>query len=255
MKAKGILTITSLAAALVLGGGALLYLNMGSIAKQLAEDYASRALGVKVEIGGLDISVQESKVGISNLKVANPDGYKKPYVLTVQHVNIVAGNLGRELLEFRDVSVEGADVYLEINVGGTNLGDIRKKLNPAVGAPQSEGEKALKVILDKLLMNGKVHTSIIFLDKEIEPFVLPPVTVSGIGRENGGNGALAGEAVAVIWNELSKTVMSAANQKGYLAGLSPEILRDAGMGHLDIMKDKFEHDTRKIKEGLKSLFE
>jgi len=255
MTTKSALTMTSLATALLFGGGILLYLNFGSIAKQLSEDYASRALGVKVEIGRMDISVKERRVEISNLTIANPEGYKNPHAVTVERVNILAGSLGKELLEFRDVSVEGADVYLEITMRGTNLSDIRKNLNPQVGAPQSEGEQALKVILDKLLLNGRVHPSVAFMDRELEPFILPPVTVTGIGRDGQAGGVVAGQAVAQIWTELSRTVVSEANSRGLLAGLSPEILRDAGMSHLDVMKDKFEHDANQLKEGLKSFFE
>lgn len=255
MTTKGALTITSLATALLFGGGILLYLNFGSVAKQLSEDYASRALGVKVEIGRMDVSLQERKVVLSNLSIANPEGYKNPHAVTVARIDILAGNLDRSLLEFRDVNVEGADVYLEITLNGTNLSDIRKNLNPQVGAPQSEGEQALKVILDKLLLNGRVHPSIAFLDKEIEPFILPPVAVSNIGRGGNVAGVPAGEAVAQIWTELSKTAVSEANSRGLLAGLSPEVLRDAGMSHLDVMKDKFEHDARQLQEGLKNFFE
>lgn len=255
MTTKGALTITSIATAMLFGGGIFLYMNFGSIAKQLTQDYASRTLGVEVSIGRMDISLQNRKIDVGNVKIGNPEAYEGAHSVVVQSISIQAGEIGRELLEFKDVAVQGADIYLEIRPEGTNLSDIRKNLNPRVGDGLSSGEQAIKVILDNLLMSGTVHTDITFLDQEIEPFSLPPIALSGIGRENGASGVAVGDAIAQVWSEISRRTISEANQKGYLAGLPAEVLLDAGMGHIDIVKEKFDSDLNKVKEGLKNLFE
>lgn len=246
---KSALTITSLATAMLFGGGIYLFLNLGSIAQNLAEDYASRTLGVNVTIGRMDVSLQNRTIDVSNLKIDNPEGYSGAHAATVKAVRIQAGALGKELLEFKDVRVEGTDIYLEIKPGATNLTDIRKNLNENVGANPSQGQEAVRVILDKLFMSGVIHPKVTFLERELEPFSLPPIELSGIGR--GQNGVLVGDAIAEIWKVVSRESIRAANQQGALAGVDVSVLRDAGMADIQIIKDNIDHQVDKIK----SIFE
>ncbi|MFN3700681.1 MAG: hypothetical protein ACK4VI_04060 [Alphaproteobacteria bacterium] len=258
MTTKGALTVTSLATAMLFGGGIFLYLNFGSIAKQLAQDYASRTLGVQVTIGRLDVSFQDRTVQISHLRIGNPSGYKNPHAAVVQSIAIQAGELGSELLEFKDVAVTSADIFLEVTPEGTNLTDIRRNLNPQVGAAQTEGEKALKVILDQLVMSGTIHPSISFVEREIPPFELPPITLRGIGRNgqaDGQGGVLVGEAIAQIWQAVSKEAIVASNRQGYLDGLPVQVLHDAGLGDIQILKEQIGKDLNRVQDSIRKMFE
>lgn len=250
---KSALTITSLATAMLFGGGIYLFLNLGSIAQNLAEDYATRSLGVNVTIGRMDVSLQERRIDVSNLKIHNPEGYAGAHAATVKSIHIQAGALGKELLEFKDVRVEGADIYLEITPDSTNLTDIRKNLNDNAGAKPAQGEEALKVILDKLFMSGVIHPDVTFLDRELEPFMLPSIEMSDIGR--GENGVPVGDAIAEIWKRVSRESIRAANQKGVLAGVDVSVLQEAGMADIQIIKDNIDHQVDKITNDLKSMFE
>ena len=250
---KSAMTITSLATAMLFGGGIYLLMNLGSIAQNLAEEYASRTLGVNVTIGRMDVSLQNRTIDVVNLSIDNPEGYEGAHAATVKSIHIEAGALGRALLEFKDVRVEGTDIYLEIKPGATNLTDIRKNLNENVGASPSQGEQAVKVIVDKLFMNGVIHPNVTFLDRELEPFSLPPIELSGIGRGEGG--ALVGDAIAEVWKEISRESIRAANQQGALAGVDVGVLRDAGMADIQIIKDNLDDKVNKITNDLKGIFE
>lgn len=250
---KSAMTVTSLATAMLFGGGIYLFLNLGSIAQNLAEDYASRTLGVNVSIGRMDVSLQNRTIDVSNLTIGNPEGYAKAHAATVDSIHIEAGALGSELLEFKDVRVEGTDVYLEIKPGATNLTDIRKNLNENVGAKPSQGEKAVKVILDRLLLTGNIHPNVTFMERELETFQLPPIQLSGIGR--GENGVLVGDAIAQVWKEVSRETIRAANKQGALAGVDVGVLKDAGMADIQIIKDNIDHKVDKITDDLKGMFE
>jgi len=250
---KTALTITSLATAMLFGGGIYLFLNLGSIAKNLTEEYATRTLGVDVSIGRMDVSLQNRTIDVSNVKIDNPDGYKAPHAVTVKSIHIQAGSLGSKLLEFQEVSVAGTDVYLEIKPNATNLTDIRKNLNENVGASPSDGEKAVKVILDKLLLNGTIHPDITFLDKKLEPFVMPSIQLSGIGR--GENGVLVGNAISQVWKAISRESIRAANKQGVLAGVDVSVLQDAGIGDVTIIKDNINHQVDKITNSIKGMLE
>lgn len=250
---KSAMTVTSLATAMLFGGGIYLFLNLGSIAQNLAEEYASRTLGVKVTIGRMDVSLQNRTIDVSNLKIDNPEGYGGAHAATVKSIHIQAGALGKELLEFKDVRVEDTDIYLEIKPGATNLTDIRKNLNENVGASPTQGEQAVKVILERMLLTGTIHPNVTFLERELQPFALPPIELSGIGR--GQNGVLVGDAIAQVWKAVSRESIRAANQQGALAGVDVGVLRDAGMADIQIIKDNLDGKVNKITNDLKSMFE
>lgn len=248
--AKVTMSAASLGFALLFGGGLYLYMNMGSIAEKLAEKYASEALGVAVNIGSVDVSLQERRVTVNGIKIDNPSGYTGAHAATVGQVHITAGDLSAELLQFKDVSVNDADIYLEVTPNGTNLSDIRNNLNRNAGKNPSAGEKAVKVILDKLVMNGTIHPSVTIADITVEAFTMPPLTLHNIG---GSNGAPVGEAIAQIWVPLSRQVIQAANKQGLLQGLNEDALKEVGVSKVQEIKDKIGTEVEAIGEGLKGL--
>lgn len=248
---KTALTAASIGFALIFGGGVYLYMNFNSIAHKLAEKYATQALGVEVSIGLMDVSLQERTITAHNIKIGNPPGYENAHVVTVDQIDIAAGALSRELIELKDVSVKDADVYLEVTPNGTNLSDIRQNLNRDAGEAQSAGTEAVKVILDKLVMNGTIHPSVTIADLEIEAFSLPPLELRNIG---GANGASPGEVMAQVWVPLSRQVIRAANEKGYLQGLNADALKEVGVGRVQQIKDKIDDEIDSVTEGVKGLF-
>lgn len=250
---KSVLTIGSLATAMLFGGGLYLYMNFNSLAKNLAEKYASRTLGVAVSIGDLAVSVQDRRIDVTNLRIANPAGYQKPHAATVQNITIQAGVLTAELLEFKDVSVNGADIFLEVKPSATNLTDIRENVNANTGENARAGEQAIKVILEKMVMTGTIHPSVTLLQNEISPIKLPPITLEGIGTKS--NGVLVNEAIGQIWREISSESIAAANRNGFLEGLDRDALEKAGMDEVQILKDQITQEVDKVTDGLKKIFD
>lgn len=250
---KTALTVTSVGTALLFGGGIYLYMNFAPIAKNLAEKYASQTLGVKVSIADLEVHWKERRVDVSDVTIANPPGYTKPYAATIQTIGIQAGSLNSELLEFKDVAVNGTDIYLEVKPNATNLTDIRNNVNKNIGENPSQGEKAIKVILDKMVMNGTIHPSVTLLGNKIEPVKLPEIRLSGIGRNS--NGVLVNQAVGQIWKEISTQTIAASNKNGFLKGIDRDALTESGIGEVEILKEQIDQEVDKVKDGLKSLFE
>src|SRR5262245_48729072 len=121
---KSAMTITSLAAAMLFGGGVYIMMNMNILAKNYLEREASRTLGVTVTIGSLDITLQERSAVVKNLTIGNPEGFEKPYAAKVETINIALGNMAQQLIEFRDIDVGKAEVNLEVRENVTNLAAI-----------------------------------------------------------------------------------------------------------------------------------
>ena len=156
--------IATVLAVTVLGGGIYVYMNLGNISKMIAENVASEALGVKVSIGEIDVSVKDKLVTVTDIRVRNPRGYKKPNIMTVSTVKIKAGSLSQELLNFNDIRVSGANTYVEVKNKTTNLHTLRDQVagisakRDAEKTDAQRGKKPIKVIIKKFAMTIRLFT-------------------------------------------------------------------------------------------------
>ena len=256
--------IATLLAVTVLGGGIYVYMNLGNISKMIAENVASEALGVKVSIGEIDVSVKDKIVTVSDIRLRNPRGYKKPNIMTVSNVTIKAGSLSPELLKFNDIRVSGTDVFVEVKNQTTNLHTLRDQV--AVNSAKRDAEKTeaqrgkepIKVIIQKFaLQNTALHPSVTLLgDQDLADVKIDPIYLSGIGvRENG---VLAQDAVAQITRQLMKAFNTHALESGFLSGMSVDGLRDMGLKQVGAIKEKavkqITDEIDAVGDRLKSLF-
>lgn len=236
------MTVTSLAMALLFGGGVYLMMNMNVIAKNYIEREATRTLGVRVTMGSLDILLQERTAKVKNLAIGNPDGFEKPYAVKVETINVVMGGLSNQLAEFKDIDVGRAEVNLEVKGNTTNLATIRK--NVRVPEKADSTAEALKVIIDKLAVSqaqikpGKV----LFTEEELAPVPVPDIVLSAVGRKE--NGILVREAIAQIWNHVAKKFENKALQSGLLEGVSDEALQDMGLGFTQRFKENLQENVQ-----------
>lgn len=239
---KTALTVTSVALAMMFGGGAYLLANMNVFAKSYIERSATETLGVPVSIGSLEIALKDRKAHAKNLKIGNPDGFKGPHAVLVPDINVTLGGLSKELVSIKDVEVSQAEVYLEVKDNTTNLAVIQ---NRARKAPADDvGAQAIKVIISKLsLMNAKINPVIVlFTDQNLEPIILPSIVMTDIGEKE--NGVLANEAIAQIWMHFAQKLNSEAARQGLLQGLSPEALQQMGVSDIQRFKQNLHENVQ-----------
>lgn len=255
---KTTLTITSIAFATLFGGGAYVVMNLGSLAHTTAERIASDALGVDVNIGKLDISLQNKNATVTNLRISNPPGFQKPHALSVEKISVTLDTVTRELVGFKDITVQGTNVNVEVTQNGTNLQAIRKGMpkthtNAANDNQQDEQEKAppLKVIVQRLAVTeASVNPSVTLLqDQDLKGVTVPNIVLTGIGEKE--NGILAREAVAQIWTQLSARFSKAAASAGFYEGLSADKLKELGVSTI---KNRISNEVEKVGDKLKGLF-
>jgi len=247
-------------AILVLGGG-YIYMNMGSIAKTIAERVGSDTLGVKVSIASIDISIKDKSVLVSGLSIANPKGFKKPHAMKVESINIAMTSFAKELLVFKDVSVKGTELFLEVTQNGTNLSALKKNIDGGKKAPKEEKEthgskaSAPKVVLKHfLLANAQLHPSQTLISgTDLKDVTLPDIKLTGIGERQ--NGVLAREAIGQIWDAISKSAIRASAKAGLLDGMSADSLKDltGTMGLPSNIGGGASQTLDKAKDGLKNM--
>ena len=250
---KTAMTVGSLAFVMLFGGGIFLMMNLGNIAKNLAEKIASETLGVHVSIAAVEVDIQELAVTVKNIRIGNPEGYKGKHALTVGSVYLKAETLSDVLLHFNTVAVTGTHVFLEVEPKRTNLTDIKK----TVDAKASKGDKAaqqIKVIIENMNIDEmQVHPSVVLLEgAQLQPITVPQFVLKGIGKKE--NGVLAKEAVAQIWAGLMPHIEKSASQAGFYNGLSSDALKDLGLSQADSIKQKVKDEINNLGKSLGGLF-
>lgn len=253
---KTALTVGSLATAMLFGGGLYLYMNFGDIAKRLAEHVATQTLGVDVDIASIQVSLQEKRVEVKDIAIANPSGYRNSKAMTIGSVSIQAETLSQELLNFSNAAMTDIHVNLEVTPSGTNLTDIRNRIKvPGRAEQAAEDRKTItRVILKNFVAQGGTITpGISMLETQPQPINVPPVHLSGIGEKE--NGVLAGEAVSQIYKAVADQSVKAAHEQGLLDNLSPDVLKDIGIGRIEQMKETIKDEADAVKDTLKDLFE
>lgn len=200
--------------ALVIGGGIFLYLNFGSIAKNMAEKIATNALGVNVSISSLSVSLKDKTATVKGIKIANPSGFKNRHIITVSEVDVGLKAFSKALINFNDIQVNGGVINLEITEKGTNLQAL-KELAGRKKQRDSVGSEAIRVIIEKMVINqSTINPSITLLNKDIGTIKLPAVRLSGIGTKS--NGVLAKEAVSQILIEYIRAAEKQISKEGLL---------------------------------------
>jgi hypothetical protein len=256
--AKAGLSIFMLLALVVVAGGVYVYMNMGSIARQITEEVASNALGVPVSIAAMDISLEHRKVVVRDIRVANPQGYQKPYAMTVETITVNAESFSKDLLTFARIDVVGTNVNLEVSEQSTNLSDLKENTVQSKSAPtpSTTGQDIKVIVKTVTVQNAQLTPSITLMDKDLAFVTVPDIRLQGIGVKE--NGVLASEAVSQIIGGLMTAFSKSANQAGFLQGLSLEALNDMGVSTIDVfqknLKENFDEDVDQLKKGLKGLF-
>merc|ERR1719242_1192189 len=94
----------------------------------------SSMLGVKVELGDLQLDPSSGLVEVSGLTVHNPEGYYSEYLLHADKVVVdidmqkLIYSFGKEI-DVEEMVFDGVDVIYEKSLTTSNLNDLLKKLS------------------------------------------------------------------------------------------------------------------------------
>lgn len=236
---------------LIIAAGVFLYLNFGDIAKNTAEKIATNALGVKVRISSLDISLKEKQVRVNNLRISNPPGYKKSHAVTTDEIVIGLNTASKKLIDFKDIRVNGSTVNLEVTEKGSNLTDL-KKLASRKKQKESVGSEQIRVIVRNMVFGAStLNPSFTLLKGDIPSITIPSVRISNIGQR--GNGALAQDAVSQIMRQYLTIAQREARQAGMFKGIESTINNTVNDAIKDTTKE-IENKVNDVTKDFKKLF-
>lgn len=226
---------------------AYLYMNMNELVKDFAQEEASDVLGVPVTIGGVDINAEELRISVSDIVVANPEGFKNKNSIIIDNVIVEAESFVDDVLTLALVKVEGVNVNFEVSDKGVNLRKLKagseRNIQKSVQQKNNGVNSSdVRVVVNRLSLTGaKLTPSVTILSNhDIGVVNVPDIYLENIGRKEGG--VLAQEVMARIMGLVLKDFNKSANSAGFIRG---ESLKD--------LKKSYKKEVEKFKKGFESL--
>lgn len=173
--------------AIIVVAGVVIFMNMGNIAKTLVERVATNTLQTPVTVGSLDISIAEQRVQLDGLVIKNPEGFPSADMMKVASIVIAAEDLTGETLIFREVAVNGMEVFYDLTPQGNNLSTVKKNIkasdsNESADSPAAERKVAIRALN---IAGARITPNVSGIEgKSFSKTVdLPEINMTNIGTE------------------------------------------------------------------------
>lgn len=185
--------------------GAAMYMNLGGAVKGLIEREGSAAVGTKVSVGGLDISLPEKSAKMGAFSIENPKGFAGG-LLKARSISIAVGDVTQEVVTLNEVDVEGLQMTYAFGKGGTNFDAVRNNMKASDKTAKSS-TPAPKLIIKKLkIRNAELIPAIEGLGNQ--PVTMPDIVLTDVGTKS--KPATIREAATQILNRLLSVGSNAA---------------------------------------------
>jgi hypothetical protein len=248
---KGLLVV-GLLVLLIAGGAVFLLSGAGDIIKTQIEKQGSLYLGTTVSVANVDLALTEGRLSISELNIANPDGFRDANAFSLNAVTLDLGESLSEPYVVETVSINAPEVLYELDASGKgNLIILKDNLEANLPASEStpepepassDGENPL-VIVENVTVSGvrlqlnfeNLPTGDLKIDTKAYEITLPTFNAGSIGKPNG---IPADQVGAAIFDIMLEQVIDAAKSE------AKEKLKDEAKGKL----------VEKAKDKLKGLF-
>lgn len=205
----------------------LLVSNLDRIVERAIETVGSRVAGVQVEVGSVNISLQEGRGSISDLSLGNPRGFERGKAIQLKTValDLDVKNVSSELVRIESVLVDGARVNAIQGARGNNLQAILDNLRsdqPTDSGADAEPDTKL-IIEDFQFRDGELTVTLPKMPARTGR--IPDIHLTGIGEQS--NGVTAAQAARQILEPIMQRSIST------VSGISKEKLEGAARQQLD----------------------
>lgn len=232
-----------------------------SVLKTRIEAAASKALGVEVSIGDVELSIFRGKLGFENLVIKNPRGYQHDKLLELKEAQVVVDtrSLLGDTVNIREIKLDGVKLVLEQRgVSSNNLQDVIKSIQAKDKQTEPSGKKLHIDDLEITDVTVKVKLLPIPGRMDTVPLKLKPIKMTDLGSDDkldtaGLSGkillAIAGGVAEQGAGVLPKEIIdSLTGELKKLGRLSEALLEEAGK----ILKEETDLG-KELTEGLEGL--
>lgn len=211
-KTKRAVVALAILLALAAAGATWLYLNLDRVVAGIIEDQGSAATETAVRVGGVSIALPDASARISNLDIANPEGFEGNAIeLGGFSIRIDPSTLAADTIVLEEVMVSGARINLVQQGASNNLRALLANLATGGDEAESDSGAGRKLIIERFVLEGaSASVSVPELD-ELREVSIATIELAGIGRaSNGETGAQV--ARQVLEPIIERTLRSAAAQ-------------------------------------------
>lgn len=235
LKILGGLVVLLLVALLVAG------LFIDGIAKSAIETAATEALGVKTELGSCHVGLLRGTFSLSDLRVANPEGYGSDPFLTLGEggVAVKASTLREDLVELPELTLSTARLLIVQNRDGSNYGTILDNLKRFQGEEtQAPSEDQTRFVIRRLAITDVKVTVAPDPGLGLSTLQLPidRIELKDIGSDTG---------KGVLLSELAGIVVKAILQRATSSGQLPALIQGVLGGKLKGLGSSIENEVKK----------
>lgn len=254
-----------LAILIILGaGGYTAYLSFEGTVKKAVNHYGSQVTGTQVELGGISFSPLKGELILTNLTVANPKNYSKPYLMSLGKIGVAVDikSLFSDTIVVKSIDIQNPAITYEMmtltknNISqlmtniSKNSASAEKKQPAAAKTTEKKVEpkassSSKKVVIDSLVISGgKIELAANIAGQAASASVdLPAIEMKDIGKNKKMSIV---ETISLVMNKILNTSYesvvnsNAANIENIAKDTINKVLENATEG-------------KKIKEGLKDL--
>lgn len=194
------------------------------LARATVESAIGRAVGTEATLEGMDLGLFSGEATLEGLRVANPDGFESPDVLSLRNGRVAVEPLSllADTVDVRRLTLEGMELTLEQRGTRSNLTPILASVREATAgrAPEDETRYRVRemVIRD---VTGRVRLgtgSGPGADATVE---IPEIRLEDVGTGRGGSVALSELAALTV----QAVVRAVARRSGGLPSSLEGVLR------------------------------
>jgi hypothetical protein len=245
---------------------AALLIAPGPIARKAIERAGSEALGVPVTCAGAQLSLWHGRLGVDELRIANPEGFSAHPLARIGRIDAALRwrSLFSPRIEITEVVLTDADFRFELGPQGHNFGRLLKQARPAPAAPaappadppppaaKNPGEKKMQktVVIEELrIEESRVHANLVGAEAAL---VLPAIRMTGLGDPDAGlrPDELARRILRAVLDAILEAVQSGdeASLEAMNTLLSEALRLDPET------QDALKETGRELKQTLRDLF-
>jgi len=231
--------------------------------KMGVETAATKALGVGVYIGDIDLSILKGAVTINDLNVRNPAGYTLKNLLELGNgkATVRMGSLFEKTVHIQDLTLSDINLLIEQKGFSNNLKDMISSIPTKPEQAPEEAKKGKKLQIDNLEINNiKVKVKLIPLPGQAETITLnlAPIKMSNLGGDNKLDTAILAKKIMVAIAEGVAKQGVGILPKDMVGALKSTLDKTIGIGTTTLKEGEKILDTGKdvgteIVDGLKGL--
>lgn len=207
-------------ALLVFGGLYWLTDNLDQIVADGIAQHGSAMTRARVGVERVEIAPSSGKGVISGVMIGNPQGFKTPYALRVERIEIEVdlASLAQDVTVIRSLVISHPDVIYEKSNGTTNFDSIQKNIAAYLG-PRTQARGNTRLIIEELtICNANAQASADFMNGKTISIPLPDIALRNVGQAKGG----------ITPGELGQEIAGALKAKLSLAGNFERLKQSTG---------------------------